>query len=275
VLNPASPAALATRAVDNRNNVEHITVSAPLAGAWTARLTGTNVPMGPQIVSVVGLDGQRPARPTALAVVGETSSSLDLVWTRATNPDRAGTLLVRSVNPLFWPGPPAGSSYTVGDEAAPGVFVAFTSDADHSSTPFTDAGLLTGETYNYAAYTYDDFHNYSLAAQTSGTTLGSVAVDPVGPGAGVFALAGAAPNPARTATTITFSVAVSGPARLAVYDAAGRHVRTLVSRTLEPGQYGVSWDGRDASNARVAPGIYYTVLRAGALEASARVVWLD
>jgi hypothetical protein len=275
VLNPANPAALATRAVDNRNNVEHISVPAPAAGQWTARLTGTNVPIGPQTVSVVGLDTQRPARPTGLAVVGETTSSLDLVWTRATNPDRKGTLLVRSVNPLFWPGPPAGASYSPGDEASPGVFVAFVGDTDHSASPFTDSGLATGETYNYAAYTFDDFHNYSLAAQTSGTTLGSVGVSQVSPGSGVFALRGAAPNPARTGTTIGFAVAAAAPTRLSIYDAAGRHVRTLLSRSLEPGQYEVSWDGRDASNERVSPGIYYTVLRSGTLEASDRVVWLD
>jgi len=274
VLNPSNPSALATRGVDNRNNVEHIQVPSPMAGAWTARVTGTNVPFGPQTVSVFGLDTQKPARPTGFEVVSATSSSLDLVWTRATTSDRRGTLILRGHGPIFWPGPAAGASFEVGEEVSPGVFVAFVGDADHSTTAFTDSGLDEGTTYTYAAYTYDDFHNYSLAASASGTTLGSVGVEQVSPGAAVFALRGAAPNPARSATTLTFSLAAVGPARLVIYDASGRLVKTLVSQALEPGEYTVSWDGRDESQARVSPGVYYTILRSGGLEATSRLVWL-
>jgi hypothetical protein len=44
VLNPASPTANATRAVDNRNVVEQVVVDNAPAGTWTIKVKGTNIP---------------------------------------------------------------------------------------------------------------------------------------------------------------------------------------------------------------------------------------
>lgn len=56
ILNPASPAAAATRGVDNRNVVEQVVVdnvTGALAGTWKIHVRGTNVPSGPQSYSLV------------------------------------------------------------------------------------------------------------------------------------------------------------------------------------------------------------------------------
>lgn len=53
VLDPASPSSQATKDVDRLNNVETVEVYSPTPGLWKARVTGYNVPDGPQKYSIV------------------------------------------------------------------------------------------------------------------------------------------------------------------------------------------------------------------------------
>ncbi|PIE75870.1 hypothetical protein CSA17_05225 [bacterium DOLJORAL78_65_58] len=78
-----------------------------------------------------------------------------------------------------------------------------------------------------------------------------------------FRLEPAFPNPFNPATTIAYSVPLSGPVRLEVYDMAGRHVRTLVDGPKEAGRHQAVWRGRDDWGRAVAAGVYCTRLRAG------------
>ncbi len=64
------------------------------------------------------------------------------------------------------------------------------------------------------------------------------------------------PNPFNPSTQIRFSLARDGHVSLKVYDAAGRHVRTLVDDTRASSEYTVTWDGRDDHGAAVAAGVY-------------------
>jgi len=79
----------------------------------------------------------------------------------------------------------------------------------------------------------------------------------------VTSLALAAPNPFRDQTVIAFDLAQSGPADLTIYSAGGRRVRTLLAGTQEPGEYHLSWDGRDEHGNAVGAGVYYMRLVAG------------
>jgi len=54
----------------------------------------------------------------------------------------------------------------------------------------------------------------------------------------------------------------------------GRHVRTLARGTLPAGPSSRAWDGLDERGVRVAPGVYFVFLRAGAAESRSRVVLL-
>lgn len=65
------------------------------------------------------------------------------------------------------------------------------------------------------------------------------------------------PNPFSQKTAISFATTQPGPVNLAVYDAAGRHVRTLVNESRDAGTYVVDWSGLDADGTVVAPGIYF------------------
>ena len=88
----------------------------------------------------------------------------------------------------------------------------------------------------------------------------------------VFALAPAYPNPFNPSTQIRFSVPQAGPVSLQVYDAAGRHVRTLVDDARAAGAYTVTWDGRRDTGEAAAAGVYLYKLEANGSSETRRMV---
>jgi hypothetical protein len=71
------------------------------------------------------------------------------------------------------------------------------------------------------------------------------------------------PNPFNPQTTIRFELPEAGPARLSVFDVAGRLVRELVEADLSAGSHDVVWDGRDAAGRGVSSGSYLARLEFG------------
>jgi len=74
------------------------------------------------------------------------------------------------------------------------------------------------------------------------------------------ALLPAAPHPCNPATTLLFRLPANGPVDLAIFDPAGRRVRTLVVGPWAAGEHAVRWDGRDQRGRGVAAGSYLAVL---------------
>jgi hypothetical protein len=87
-----------------------------------------------------------------------------------------------------------------------------------------------------------------------------------------FALRQNYPNPFNPHTTIRFSLPAASAVTLRVYDVAGRHVRTLVSRDLKAGPYAFDWDGTDHRGEHAASGVYFYRLTAGADTATRKMV---
>jgi hypothetical protein len=79
----------------------------------------------------------------------------------------------------------------------------------------------------------------------------------------VARLAPARPNPFHETTTLRFTLGREAPVKLAIYDAAGRRVRTLVDGALEAGVHQLAWDGRDARGQLVPAGVYFARLGVG------------
>ena len=53
ILDPSRPSNSATRGVDRLNNVETVEINNPTPGLWKAKVTGYNIPVGPQAYSLV------------------------------------------------------------------------------------------------------------------------------------------------------------------------------------------------------------------------------
>lgn len=80
-----------------------------------------------------------------------------------------------------------------------------------------------------------------------------------------------APNPSHAQTKIAFRLATPGEARLDIYDASGRRIRSLLNEDLSAGLHEVTWDGLDDRGRPVVQGIYFYKLHTGGFEQSSRV----
>ncbi len=68
------------------------------------------------------------------------------------------------------------------------------------------------------------------------------------------------PNPGAGETTLRFALSREGRVDLRIVDLLGRTRRVLQSGALAAGSYTRTWDGRDASGERLAPGVYFVRL---------------
>ena len=89
--------------------------------------------------------------------------------------------------------------------------------------------------------------------------VATLAVEP-GPAERSLHLYPAEPNPFRPPATIRFDLPTSGRARLALFDLAGRRIRTLIDSSLPAGAHETTWDGRDGTGQVLAPGTYFVRL---------------
>ena len=88
------------------------------------------------------------------------------------------------------------------------------------------------------------------------------------------ALAPAFPNPFVATTTLAFSLPAQGRARLAIYDCAGRRVRTLLDGEFPAGSHSARWDGAGNDGDRSASGMYFVRLETGGRAVTQRLVRL-
>ena len=65
------------------------------------------------------------------------------------------------------------------------------------------------------------------------------------------------PNPAASATQVSFSLAHAGHVRLSVLDLAGRRVRVIDAGSLAAGEHRALWDVHGDDGARVRAGMYF------------------
>ena len=82
------------------------------------------------------------------------------------------------------------------------------------------------------------------------------------------------PNPFNPNTRIDFELDRARHVQVTIYDLAGRLVRRLVDRSLEPGRHNTVWDGRNGRGQRVASGVYFYRLASGDLLQTRKMVLL-
>jgi len=125
---------------------------------------------------------------------------------------------------------------------------------------FVDDGVAAARAYDYY------LEDVTLSGETN--IHGPARVDMGGFGKAAFALGQNAPNPARRATTVTFSLASPGDVTLTIYDLAGRKVMTAFAGAAAAGDTAVAVDV-----SALAPGVYTYRLEGGpAARASRKMV---
>ena len=149
---------------------------------------------------------------------------------------------------------------------------------------------LTSDWYGRLSVSWEGGHSSStrLKSWLDPDNTGTLVLDGVDPNAidtgvesarGVvpsrFALRPNTPNPFNPTTTIEFVLPEDRGARnvsLVVYDAAGRKVKTLVNREMEPGTHSAVWNGTDDRGGDAASGVYFCRLLAGERSQTRRLV---
>jgi len=99
-------------------------------------------------------------------------------------------------------------------------------------------------------------------------------VDDAASAAGAKLHMSAFPNPARTGSTLSFTLSRIESVSLRIHDVTGRLVREIHASDLAAGPHELSWDGTNASGEAVSSGIYLCRLEAGEHSTTAKLTVL-
>ncbi len=69
------------------------------------------------------------------------------------------------------------------------------------------------------------------------------------------------PNPFKSGTNISITVAERGTLKIVIYDIMGREIKTLFNAVINEGETKVHWDGKNRSFKEVGSGIYLYLLK--------------
>ncbi|MFN8547985.1 MAG: FlgD immunoglobulin-like domain containing protein [Candidatus Eisenbacteria bacterium] len=141
-----------------------------------------------------------------------------------------------------------------------------------STTAWPVSPSLPVGTYYWRAFA-NDGHSLGLCMNPARFTVGAATA--VGDAGAPRAALAAGPNPSRDDVLIRYFATQAPTARLDVFDAMGRRVRTLPSAKWTVGWQEVRWDGKDDAGRRVAAGIYQVRLATPGETRSVRVVRLQ
>ena len=114
----------------------------------------------------------------------------------------------------------------------------------------------------------DDFELYDAAQTPAGAS------DPQTTPAPQITVSAPRPNPAARSASLTLTLPAPARAHVAVYDLAGRKVRTLLEGQATAGPTTLVWDGKDALGRGVSSGVYWIRAAAGGRVFERKLVWV-
>ncbi|HET7224395.1 MAG TPA: FlgD immunoglobulin-like domain containing protein [Candidatus Eisenbacteria bacterium] len=239
-------------------------VSAPRAGPGLAGTTRAGMRAGRPVAAAV--NAVRVASPAAVAAGSTIDVALDF--------DGAGDAQAVSAKLGWDPAvvePIAVAPGALLDQQDRGATVLSSEPGDvdvallGTGTGITGSGQLAHVTFQVKAAGDPQVSVASLIARDAGNhpvmISGTAGMGEPAPARTALGLA--LPNPFTSTTTLRMSLRATGPATLAVYDVAGRRVRTLLDGVQRAGARTVTWDGRDEAGARLGAGVYLVRLNAG------------
>jgi hypothetical protein len=127
---------------------------------------------------------------------------------------------------------------------------------------FMDRTVVPGTTYRYQLAVKDGDGAFRSPIETVSVPMSGTV------------LSQNTPNPFNPTTLIRYQLADREHVTLAVYDANGQLVRTLVDETRPLGNNEVAWDGRSDAGLPVGSGVYFYRLTAGKFSEARKMVLL-
>ncbi len=235
----------------------------PALSGWTG------VPVGGYSLGWADAAGRRDSSGTGRwpgALPARSMATIYEVWMTAGVPFHAALARASGADDLaLATGPPVGGTNFWSRQISDGNSVAVSgTDTDVLAYTPSFTGWHPLVVYRVTSADRASAQDYVLQL---GATIASVD----GPNARLF-LAPPSPNPVAGPARLAFGLARAGAARLAIFDAQGRALRTLVAGTLAAGPHDASWDLRDARGAAVPNGSYWALLQAGGRELTTHLV---
>ena len=195
-----------------------------------------------------------------------------------TYPIAAGTIVNSSQEPNY--ANPAGPIYVVTGGAGRALYPlsgANAYEAFSKSTFHTTSVDVSGNVVSLAAVESDGtiFDSMTLFKDTPTGAETEREASRQGGSQGGLLMGSPHPNPSDGPTEIRFALDRAARVQVAIFDVAGRLIRTLqTSGTLGPGARTVLWDGRDRQGNGVPAGVYFVEIQAGSETARTRIVRL-
>ena len=148
-----------------------------------------------------------------------------------------------------------------------GSFMLLNADVIPPESPgvYVDRSVWPGSSFWYQlrALSHDGSEQPIVGPPVMATTEGTI----------VTRLYPPSPNPFVGGTVIRYDIgSVTGPVTLDIVDVSGRIVKSLAGVRLSIGRSELTWDGTDESGRRVASGVYFCRLRAGAVSETQSMV---
>lgn len=193
-------------------------------------------------------DLSAPGAPGALTFSRTGADQINLSWT-APSVHAAPEVRRYAVYRMRSPAPPP-AAFAMDD---PNNLIAVTGETSFMDIP----GMVAGtDPLHYFVTSVSANSIESEASNMVSLETGVTSIETEQPEA--FTLFQSYPNPFRGEVEIRFALRQPTEVTLRVFDSLGRIVTTLVHGTVQqPGTYRVQWDGRTASGAQPASGVYF------------------
>lgn len=145
----------------------------------------------------------------------------------------------------------------------------------YEPVPTSENVVVAAKSYQYCRITIDG-PRLGFASVNGTTVLDTFTIEKVSavetaPVAASLRLLQIQPNPFNPSTTIRFELPAAGQARLAVYDVAGRLIRTLIDENRPTGANEAVWDGCDETGRSMPSGTYFARLASAGRSETSRM----
>ncbi len=149
------------------------------------------------------------------------------------------------------------------DEGATYPRVVATGQAESGTNSFLDTQVAAGGTYVYSLLVQTD--NGDLFRSPEATVRTPLPIMNLGQNH---------PNPFAAMTEFEYTLGGRATVRIAIYDARGRRVASLVNEAQDGGRHRVSWNGKDEAGRVMPSGVYFYRLENGSPVPARRMLLL-